>query len=216
MKISEKLLARVPKQRAFAVGISADDLKGVQMTRELENDILAAINSSSVEEAGWGLFFARHLVQPGIHPEFENRLTEAALKQLQFGDRSTKEGCLSLLILFGRSLSVYRDLMLEALRDNNPIVRKRALTAYLSFSKPKEFAPLEAFETDDYVAEEGMGSHLVYDLRNQALERIEQVIGRSFSKTEKTAVHKDGPVVFWWDWEPFHQWKNRWWRKFTA
>ena len=93
------------------------------------------------------------------------------------------------------------------------MVRKVALTFYTGFSNPREFEPVEFLEADEYVTEMGMGSHLIYELRNQGLETIEKVIGRTFQKSEKTGVLKDSRVVFWWSWDPFHKWKGSWWRK---
>jgi hypothetical protein len=208
--MSDALIARLPKKRAFGVGISTEDIKSIPITKDVKADVLAALSSGNPTDIRIGLFFAEHLFRPELDLQFESHLLDACLKQLHSSEWGIREGCTGIIVKFGRKLDSYRDLMLEALQDRDPLVRKRALTAYHTFAKAREFKPLEAFENDDYLTEVGMGSHLIYEMRNQALEAIEKVIGRNFTKSEKTTVLKTGEVVFWWDWKPFHEWKNSW------
>lgn len=211
--ISDRLTNRLPRERAYKVGISAKDLLGIALTDDVKADILAAIGSDNPTDVKYGFFFAEQLLKPGQDPKFDDKLLKISLKLLDGNQVGIKDHCLSMIVLLGQKLNSYRDLMMRALRDNDPLVRRSALLAYPTFSKVKEFAPLEPFERDDYVTEVGMGSHLIYELRNQALETIERVIGRQFRKFEKTEVSKNGVMAFWWDWEPFHKWKNGFWRK---
>jgi hypothetical protein len=205
---SDSLINRLPKEHSYKAGISADDLKGLTLTDDLKVDILAAINSDNPTDVKYGFFFVKQLLRAGQDPQFDNDLLKASLKLLNKNEWGVKDNCISMLILLGQRLENYPELMLRALQDKDPMVRRKALLAFHTFGKPKEFAPLEPFENDDYVTEVGMGSHLVYELRNQALETIEKVIGRTFRKSEKTEFNKKGTPVFWWDWEPFHIWKN--------
>ena len=212
--ISDRLINRLPKERAYKVGISGKDLQGLVLTDDLKADILAAINSVNPTDITYGFFFVEPLLKPGQDRQFDNDLLKASLKLLDTKEWGIRDHCISMLVLFGQQLSNYRGLMLKALKDNDPMVRQKAICAYDTFAKPKEYAPLECFENDDYATEVGMGSYLVYELRNQALETIEKVIGRTFNKAEKTEIYKGKAAVFWWDWEPFHVWKDSMWRKF--
>ncbi len=212
--ISDRLIARLPKERAYKVGISAKDLQGLVLTHAMKADILESINSINPTDIKYGFFFVEQLLKPGQDPQFDSDLLKSSLKQFDTKESGIKDHCISMLILLGQKLDNYRELMLHALRDNDPLARRKALLAYHTFAKSKEFAPLEYFENDDYVTEVGMGSYLVFELRNQALETIEKVIGRTFNKTEKTGIYKGKAAVFWWDWEPFHGWKKSMWRKF--
>lgn len=211
--ISDRLIKRLPKERAYQVGISGKDFEKIVLTDDLKIDILAALNSSDLTDVRLGLFFAEQLLRPGKYPHFDNDLLQVSLKLLDTKEWGIKEHCVSIIYLLGQKLNNYRDLMLKALKDDDAMVRYKALYAYHTFAHPKELAPLEQFENDDYVTEVGMGSHLVYELRNQALEMIEKTIGQRFKKHEITEIYKDKNVVFWWDWTPFHEWKKSIWRK---
>jgi hypothetical protein len=211
--ISDNLINRLPKDRVYSVGISGKDLEGLSLTSDLKADILACLNSANLTDVKYGFFFAEQFLKPGRDPQFDKDLLSVSLKLLDSEQAHVMPNCILMLILLGQKLCNYRELMLRALQDNNPLVREKALFAYETFAKPREFIPLEQFENDDYATEIGMGSHLVFALRNQALETIERVIARNFSKHEKAELYKSGVMAFWWDWTPFHKWKNGFWRK---
>jgi hypothetical protein len=213
--ISDKLLNRLPKERAYKVGVSADDLKGLILDASLKADILAALNSDNRIDISFGFFFVNQLCRPGEDHQFDDALLKASLKLLSTKEWGIRDNCVTIISLLGQQLSNYRELMLGALQDKDPLVRKKALLAYHTFSKRKEIAPLELFEHDDFAGEVGMGSHLVYELRNLALETIEKKIGKSFRKYEKIGVYKNGAMAYWWDWEPFHKWKKSFWTKLS-
>jgi hypothetical protein len=206
--IRDRLISRLPTERAYNVGISARDLQGVILTAELKADILAALNSKDLTDVRVGFFFAEQLLNPGHDEQFENDLLTISLRLFEGSDWGIRSNCVGVLVLLGQKLDNYRTLMLRALKDGDAHVRRRALCAYHTFAKPGEIEPLVVFENDDYVTEIGMGSHLIYELRNLALETIEKMIKRKFKKFEKTEVYQAKNVVFWWDWEPFHKWKN--------
>ena len=214
MSASEKLKNLVPKNRKYASGICSSDIDGLALTRELKDDILAAVASDIAADVRLGLFFAEVLVCKSDDREFERDLIGAALRQVKTSEWGIPASSLALIILLEPDLSKHRELVLDALKDKDPAVRGQAIRAYSTFAKPKELAPLEALEADSHVAELGMGSPcLIYDIRNEALEAIEHVIGRTFPKAERAQVLEDGAVAFWWDWKPFHDWKKSWWRK---
>jgi hypothetical protein len=206
--LNKHLIKRLPKERAFKVGISGRDLEGLSLTEALKADILSAINSTDATDVRLGFFFAKHFLRPGQDLQFDQSLLKASLALIETSESGIKDNCVTMLILLGRNLSNYRSLMLDALPDSDPMVRQKAIHAYQTYTRPKEFGPLERFEQDDYATEIGMGSHLIYELRNMALEKIETVVNRKFKKIEKTEIYKGNNVVFWWDWEPFHKWKN--------
>jgi len=209
----DRLLNRLSNERAFKVGVSSRDLAALSLTEDLKVDILSTINSDDTADVQMGFFFAKHFLKPGQDLQFDQELLKRSLNLLETGERGTKDNCITMIVLLGRKLSNYRALMLNALQDSDPMVRQKAIQAYQTYANPGEFGPLECFEHDGYVTEVGMGSHLIYELRNQALETIETVINIKFTKYEKTEVHKGNNVVFWWSWEPYHKWRNSIWHK---
>jgi len=209
---SKILTDRLSKDCLKKAGISADAIKHLVLDGNLKKDILGAIGSAHPPDIRMGFFFTRCLLVPGKDSQFENALVDVSQKLINHDEWDIRENCISIISSIGINCENYRGIMLKALQDKAPMVRKAALTAYRTFSKPGETKPLESFEKDDYATELGMGSYLIYELRNQALETIEFVINKKFNKVEKIGF-LNGKAVYWWDWEPFHTWKGGIWRK---
>jgi len=197
--IKDRLLNRLSGDREYKVGVSAKDLQGLALTDDLKADILAALSSADLTDVRLGFFFAEQLVTPQQDSQFENDLLKISLRLYETNEWNIKSNCVSMFILLGQKLNNYRELMLRALKDGDAQVRRKSLLMYCTFAKPGEIEALEFFENDDYVTEVGMGSHLIYELRNLALETIEKVTNQKFKKFEKTDVYKAKNVVFWWD-----------------
>lgn len=212
--LRSKLTNRLPKERAYGgTGISSTDLEQLILTEDLKADILESIRSEDMADVRIAFFFAENIPAINTNAQFQQCLVSEALQLLSRSEWGIKQGCFEILGRYGRQIKSYRELMLGALADIDPEVRRVALRYYKTYAHDSEIEPLEPFEKDSYLTEIGMGSHLIYDLRNQALEIIESVIGKVFTKSEKTEVIKDGNVAFWWDWKPFHEWKNSWLNK---
>jgi hypothetical protein len=163
--IRDRLINRLPRERAYKIGASAKDLQGLALTDDLKTDILAALNSTDLTDVKLGFFFAEQLVKPQQDRQFEDDLLKISLRLFKNDERGVKSNCISIFGLLGQTLDNYRELMLRALKDSDAQVRRKALVMYHTFAKPGEIEPLEVFENDDYVTEVGMGSHLIYELR---------------------------------------------------
>ena len=157
------------------------------------------------------LFFCEILLKPGVlAPAEENKFVSKIVTLSQGTYKKIRSSCFKLLRSFHPKVSNYRNLMLEGLKDSDPTVRWEALLSYETYCYPKEVTPLEKFEHDNYCAEMNMSGPLNYELRNLALETIEKVIGENFKKTEKLELTDNKEVSFYWDWTPYHKWKNTW------
>jgi hypothetical protein len=211
--IRARLINRLPAERVNKVGVSANDLKSLVLTDGLKSDIFAALDSKDLADIKIGFFFAEQLLKPGGDKRFDEDLLQTSLRLFEIGTRDVQSHCVTMFALLGQRMGNYRELMLRALKGDDAQARRKALLTCRTFLNPDEIGPLEVFENDDYATEVGMGSHLIYELRNLALETIEKMIGRQFKKFEKTEIYKGKNVVFWWDWEPFHKWKNSIWHK---
>ncbi len=208
-RVSDKLKERLNGIRAYPVGLSADDVKRLQLTPDLVEDVLSSLASADVVDQQIALFFSEVLIWPGkINPAHESTLVSRIVDLGRGPTDRVKSSALKMVTRFRASVPDFRSLMMEGLSSSDPMVRKEAVLAYELYCLPKEVAPLERFEHDDYVTETAMGGPLLYELRNLALETIERVIGKNFRKAEKTEARSTGEVAFWWDWSPYHAWKK--------
>lgn len=213
-KISTKLTKRLDGIRAYPVGVSAEDVKKLELTSDLIADIFECLDSSEMVDQQMALFYSEVLIAPGTLTESQEDKLISRVRELSRGKtEQIRPSCYKFLRRFRSKVPNYRDLMLEGLKDSDPIVRKEALLGYETYCQPREVAPLEMFENDGYFAEISMNGPLLYELRNLALETIERVIGKTFKKSEKTEAIAGGEVAFWWDWAPYHRWKNSWLNK---
>jgi hypothetical protein len=213
-KLSAKLTDRLKSIRAYPVGLSADDVLRLSLTPDLAEDILKCLASSDIVDQQMALFFTDSLIRPGsIGQEQQRNLVAQIIRLSKATGKRVQAPSYKLLARFSSEVPDYRAMMLNGLENPDPMVRKEALLAYGSYCRAKEVAPLEAFENDSYVTETNMGGPLVYEIRNLALETIERVIGRTFQKSEKSEARASGEVAFWWDWTPYHAWKNRWFKR---
>jgi hypothetical protein len=208
-RVSDRLKDRLNGIRAYPVGLSADDVRQLQLTADLMDDILSSLASDDLVDQQIALFFAEVLVWPqqiGALREktFVSRIVELCRRPTN----PVQSSALHLVSRYHAEVPDFRPLMMNGLLSTDPMVRKEALLAYELYCHPKEVVPLEGFERDDYLTETAMGGPLIYELRNLALETIEHVIRKQFRKTEKTEAQPTGEVAFWWDWAPYHSWKN--------
>lgn len=99
----------------------------------------------------------------------------------------------------------YRNTMLELLSSPDIGDRRNALYNYSTFCRAREIEPLIKFKDDEYAAEVRMGGPYEFEFRNLALETIEKIVAKEFSKPLKEAPF-DASTVTWYDWEPFLCW----------
>jgi len=213
-KLSTKLTDRLKGIRAYPVGLSADDVQQLSLTRDLVEDILNCLASSDIVDQQMALFFTDILIEPGsIDKNQQANLIAQIIRLSGATGKQVQAPAYKLLARYSSQVPDYRAMMLNGLQNPDPMVRKEALLAHGSYCRAKEVFPLEAFENDNYLTETVMGGPLVYELRNIALEAIERAIGKTFQKSEKSEAQSSGAVAFWWDWTPYHVWKDRWFKK---
>lgn len=213
MTAIEKLKARLPSVRSQAVGISAEDVAAIRFSDDYFSEVVEAITSPNVTDQRIGYFFAKQLAAGKLSSLQKSALVAAALEALKQNDWILRESAATLLVKFGAGHCDLRQIMLPLLSDPTGVVRKVALRSFPTYASRNDLEVLLPFENDGYTAEVGMGSHLIYELRNLALETIESMIGRQFKKGERTVSLPNQTVAFWWDWEPFHKWRKSFWRR---
>ncbi|MEM1060471.1 MAG: hypothetical protein AAGK14_14750 [Verrucomicrobiota bacterium] len=182
---------RLKGNRAYGFGVSADDVAQLEVTDDLVADILTCLDSDDFAAIQMALLFAETLLGA-------NRLDEkqvgALLRRVQnlVGSKHARVHgpALKLLSMCRVHVPNYREMMLAALEDDDPMARRQALVVYPTYCHPKEVQPLERFEHDEHKVETSMGGPLLYDLRNLALEKIEEVLGKQFKKTEETQPYR--------------------------
>jgi hypothetical protein len=152
------------------------------------------------------------LVAEKLAPSQKSVLVAAALETLKRDEWGLREAAATMLVKFGSGLYNLRQVMLPLLKDPTGEVRKEALRSFAAYASRDDLEVLLPFENDGYTSEVGMGSHLIYELRNLALKTIESMIGRQFQNGERTASLPNQTVAFSWDWEPFHKWRKSFWR----
>lgn len=181
----------------------------LDVTPDMVEDIFSCLMSEEIADQQIALFFLDVLSEHGrINPTREPNLIGRVIELGREPTGRVRPDALKVLVRYYDSIPNFRPMMLEALKSDNPMVRKQSLLAYGRYCLSKEVAPLEGFEHDSYAAEMAMGGPLIYELRNLALGTIEQVIRKNFRKAERTEARSTGEVVFWWDWAPYHAWKG--------
>jgi len=206
-RVSEKLTQRVPSTR---FGISHESIKRLALSEDLIADILEVLDSSETLDQQFALCFAEELLDLGRLSSTQEARFVSRLRQLfTEGDRVIRSRALNLLVRFNYRVANFRALILEALKSASSDVRAVALRGYEICCNPKEVEPLEEFEHDGFFGEIAMGGPLVFDLRDQALETIERVIGVGFTRTRKSEAVQNGQSASFYSWEPFHKWNAK-------
>jgi hypothetical protein len=186
---SARLLTLAEAIEPPSPGISLDVVGKIKMDERVRADILTCLYDVNPLEVSWGLWFCEGLI---MADKLDGAIAQALLQQIPFllksGNSKVRSDVVSVLIKLRSRLPKYRDWMLQCLRDSYPTVRMAALLNSQTFLKAKEIDPLLTFKEDDYLTETSMGSPLVYLLRNEALDRIEQSIGRTFERKQLSAV----------------------------
>jgi HEAT repeat protein len=212
----EKLKARLPSLRSQTTGISAEDVASIQFNDEYFREIVDAITSPNEKEQRIGYFFAEHLAPEILSQPQKAALVTAAIATLKREEWGLREAAAALLVKFGSGLCDLRQLMVPLLEDKTGAVRKIALRSFPIYAARDDLALLLDFENDDYTSEVGMGGHLIYELRNLALETIESMTGRQFKKIQRQDSPLNKKVALWWDWDPYHKWRKSYWRSFLS
>jgi hypothetical protein len=198
----------VLKTRKNSFGISTSDIAQLEMSKTLIEDIKKDLVSTDFLKVKMALFFIEGLL-PKTKNQDEFLLKKIAIdflpQFLMHSDHRLKTSAYSILSLLRNDYPDFRREMVAALNNEDPVVRQLALNSFMNFGDKSDIKLLLHFEHDMYASEIGMGSHLVYLLRNSALEVIEELLGKSFPKKELKELLSDGDVVFWWDWKPFHK-----------
>jgi hypothetical protein len=127
---------------------------------------------------------------------------------LKHRDGVVRERALDIFMRLRDNYKIYKEVMVGMLRDVNPVVRWRALREYKTFLTREDIPVLLDFQSDRYMTESSMGSPMIYAIRNDALEAIEDLCGKRFSKSEKVEPSEAEQLVYWWDWQPFLDWWN--------
>jgi hypothetical protein len=190
------------------------DLAQVGLSPELLEDVQTCISSNDHLAIGSGLYVLKGLL-------IERRLRELPKGFVAFLRRrivdllSHPSDALvfDAIDWFGQLREFYpdyRDRMLSFLASNHPGRRAIALRYFPTYAAPGEVEPLLRFRTDDYMTELEPLGDWEYELRNRALDLIEQQVGTTFPRTVRSEPH-DGARVTWYDWTPFTEWwlKNR-------
>jgi HEAT repeat protein len=198
----------VSKTRKLSFGISISDIAQLELSESLIEDIKKGLKSTEFFEVKMALFFLEGLLSKKKgQDEFilKNIAIEFLPRFLVHSDHRLRTSAYSILSLLGNDYPGFRREMVAALNNEDPLVRQSALNSFRNFGDKSDIKLLLHFEHDLYTSEIGMGSHLVYLLRNLALEVIEELLGKSFPKKELKEQQGNGNVVFWWDWKPFHK-----------
>lgn len=216
---SQRLIDLAKKHEACAIGISVEATGKIEVAEQVKADILTCLYDTDHAEVGWGLWFCKCLLKAG---KLDRSVADAIVQRLpsliKSDDQKIRAETVEVLVLVRDRVPEYRNWMLQCMRDKNPTVRWDALLNSQTFLKPKEIEPLLAFKDDDYLTETSMGSPLVYILRNEALDRMEKSLGKTFERRQLSEVVEGGETALWWDWKPFLDWwekrQNRWrfWR----
>lgn len=203
---SERLIRLVKKQPG-SLGISLKAAGGIPMDEAVRTDILTCLFDVNDSEVGWGLTFCQGLLSEGkCDDEIENTLIQRLPEFLKSNAPEIRSEAVNLLIMLRKRFPTYRHWMLPSLQDPCPTIRRQALMNSQTFLEPGEIEPLVAFRDDNYLTEISIGSHLIYSLRNEALDRIEQAIGKTFERKQLSEVVEGGEKAYWWDWKPFLGW----------
>jgi hypothetical protein len=215
--IREKLISRLGDSRQYRSGITHGDVCELTLSVELIEELRQALQSKRENDVSMGLFFLEALANSPDHniDKLEPDLIGILPGLVKTSNSNIKVSAVKFLIAYRVHFEKFREIMLSALNDDSPVVRALALRAYTLYASPREYEPLEIFESDSYSGEIGMGSHLVYELRNLALEVLGKIAGQDFKQNEETEIHESGNAIFWWSWQPYHKWKKSWRRRFS-
>jgi len=203
---SDRLIARANRAGAGCTGISAADIARIPLTDEVVREIEECLSSLEVSELKWGLWFTNGILDYSPPQEFLTGLLPRVTTWLKHEDWDVRDHALDIFIRLRKNYVDYREVMLEMLKDTEPLVRWHALKAYQTFLTRRDISQLLGFQEDKYMSETEMGSPLVYAIRNEALAVIEAICEKQFTKKEKVEMGEAGRMVYWWDWQPLLDW----------
>ena len=210
---SQRLIKRAEQYERSTTGIGLDSIKKMECDDGVVTDIFECLRSEEPKDVHWGLWFCRGLMESGKLPRHAlSELLGRFPLLVGHADSEVRGALIGCLVLARTDLPLYREWLIQLLRDEAPSVRSEALGRCETFLKKGEVEPLLSFEKDSYLAEVSMYGPVHYVLRNAALTKIESLLGRQFPKHELTEAI-NGEVVFWWDWKPFREWWGRQKRK---
>ena len=213
---TDRLLERLPARRSVQVGITEVDVRAIPFSEDYFQDVVEAMQSPAFGDSGLGFFYAEHLPAEAMSTSQWTQLAEIARSVVLDPEHGARASAAAVFFMYGRGLANYRGLLIDLLHDSSSGVRLVALRGFRSYAGPSDIELLLPFEHDDYLSEVGIGSHLIFALRNVALEELEILFGRRFRISERVVSLPEGNVAFWWDWEPFHKWRKErspFWRR---
>ena len=214
-KISNKLTKRLDLICPTRIGIGYEDVRKIEITPNLWEDIMECLISEKIDDQCIALFFIEALGSRlnSANAGFVSKVVEIIEKILKGNAIEAQRNCYRVLPMFKSFFPNYREIMITGLRCSDMTIRWTALGYYKTYCKFREVSLLEPFEYDDYITEIAMAGPCEYMLRNLALEKIESVLGVTFKKFENIKQLSGGTTVYWWDWSPYHKWKKNWLRK---
>lgn len=202
---SQKLIQIAAKHGTDELGVSAEQIERIDLTEEVVSALSAGLEHDSAEEVRWALFFCSGFALKSQSLQHVPTIWEIVKRKLptwiKAPDARLRSEAVPLFIHLREAFPCYREGMLKCLADPEPTVRRLALLNGKTFLQQQDLPALIRFETDDFATEVFMHSHLVYVLRNEALDLIEYLLGKRFRKFE-VAETKNGQVFVWFDWTP--------------
>jgi hypothetical protein len=207
--IAQSLLRRATSYQSSEHGIKLEDFSVVPACQEISDDLARGLHSEDPFDRRISLFFCEGFLKHGRIVElgkcFTDSLPTELVRLANDRDDLTRSAAHILVIGLRHSIADYRAIMMRAFLDSDAQIRSAALNAADTFLKGREIEPLLSFEGDAYVSEIAHGGPMHYVLRDDALEKIEQMLDKTFAKHELTEL-REGDVVFWWDWRPMLAW----------
>jgi hypothetical protein len=203
---SDRLIEKALPFKGDSLGIGLEAIAKIQLTRDVLDDVLECLRSAQSSEIGWGLFFVRGLLDSDPPQELLRFLVEKLPSWTRSESEDVRERAVPLLVRLRSNFVDYRAMMLQCLKDANPVVRGRALNEYQTFLSAEDIPILLELRNDNYMSETSMYSPLIYPLRNKALSIIEHLSGKVFAKDENVKALDDGHTVYWWDWAACLEW----------
>jgi hypothetical protein len=189
--------------------ISANDIRRLTVDASVIADIRECLSSEDKQEISSGLFFLAALLQANpakiFGEEFISLLVQR-IKELVVHESSyVSSQAMNFFVWLKDNYEDYRATMLEAMSSSDIGKRRVALLNYETFAKKDDLLPLISFASDGYVAELSMNGPFRYELRDLALEKLEQIAGVVFRQRQISEPY-DGSMVSWYDWNTFFQW----------
>lgn len=155
------------------LGITLETAAALQWTEETRCVILAALECEDTLENSLALFVIR-AVSGKIHnqnaADFLARIKTGIFKFLHHEDDRLRTDAMEAFAEFSQVCSDAREVFLNGLKDESPLVRLATLKAWRLFLKPTDIELLEQFSSDSYETESGMGGPVCFPIRELAAE----------------------------------------------